>query len=189
MSEPVTPFLAPLSALQSLISRYDEKGVIIGGIAASLLGVPRLTADLDAVFLLTIQDIPEFLEIAREEGLIPRIPDAEEFAKKNRVILLRHEDSGTGIDVAMGVLPFEREAVERSQILNVGGLSLRLPTAEDLIILKAVAHRPKDLLDIQGIAQTQPSLDIKRIRFWVDQFAEALEMPELWEQIEKMLKE
>lgn len=32
-----------------------------------------------------------------------------------------------------------------------------LPTPEDLIILKAVAHRPKDLLDIRTLIETGTS--------------------------------
>jgi hypothetical protein len=38
----VEPLLAPLQALQNLLNRFDERGVIIGGIAASLLGMPVL---------------------------------------------------------------------------------------------------------------------------------------------------
>ncbi len=49
--------------------------------------------------------------------------------------------------------------------------------------MKAVAHRPKDLLDIQGIIQSNPNLDRQRIRAWVIEFAELLEMPELWKDI------
>ncbi|MEZ4866715.1 MAG: hypothetical protein R3C14_35675 [Caldilineaceae bacterium] len=33
---------------------------------------------------------------------------------------------------------------------------------------------------------SHPKLDWKRIQFWVQQFAEALEMPELWQDIAKM---
>lgn len=73
--------------------------------------------------------------------------------------------------------------LDRSISYPVATLSLRLPTAEDLIILKAVAHRPKDLLDIQSIVDANPDLDRKRIENWVKQFAEALDMPELWEDI------
>ncbi len=62
-------------------------------------------------------------------------------------------------------------------------LKIRLPTPEDLIIMKAVAHRPKDLLDIQGIIQSHPHLDRERIQDWVTQFADLLEMPELWDDI------
>jgi hypothetical protein len=62
-------------------------------------------------------------------------------------------------------------------------LALRLPSPEDLIILKAVAHRPQDLLDIRAISTNYPNLDRQRIESWVRQFAEALEMPELWTDI------
>ena len=68
-------------------------------------------------------------------------------------------------------------------------LQLRIPTPEDLIILKAVAHRPKDLQDIREIFDRQPNLDLPRIENWVKAFAKALEMPNLWGQIEALLKE
>jgi predicted nucleotidyltransferase len=53
--------------------------------------------------------------------------------------------------------------VERSKVVKVGMIRLRLPTPEALIIMKAVAHRPKDLADIQAIATSHPTLDQKRI--------------------------
>ena len=43
--------------------------------------------------------------------------------------------------------------MERSHEHRAGTLVLRLPTPEDLIILKAVAHRPKDMLDIPATLQ------------------------------------
>jgi hypothetical protein len=75
------------------------------------------------------------------------------------------------------------EAVERSTVYQAGSLSIRLPTPEDLIIFKAVAHRPKDLLDIREIIESHPDLDRERIRHWVREFAQALDMPELWDDI------
>jgi hypothetical protein len=136
LSEPgiIAPFLEPLRALQRLLERYDQRGVIIGGIAASLLGQPRLTADLDAVILLSTEDLPRLIQAAAEEGMNPRITDAEAFARKNRVLLLTHSASGIHIDVSLGILPFEVEMVARGQKLSFGDLSLRLPTPEDLII-------------------------------------------------------
>jgi hypothetical protein len=63
--------LEPLGALQHLLERFDNRGVIIGGIAASLLGQPRLTVDLDAVILLGINDLPKLIEVAASEGMTP----------------------------------------------------------------------------------------------------------------------
>ncbi|MCE7985219.1 MAG: hypothetical protein DYG89_28945 [Caldilinea sp. CFX5] len=182
------PLRAPIQALQNLIARFGNQGVIIGGIAASILGKPRLTADADAMMLLALEDIPQLLEIAKEEGLRSRIPDIEEFARRSRVLLLQHKESGINVDISLGLLPFEVEAVERGQAYETGSLQIRLPTPEDLIILKAVAHRPKDMLDIEAVIAMQKELDHQRIKFWVSQFAELLETPELWTDVEKMLK-
>jgi predicted nucleotidyltransferase len=185
--ESLASLLAPIQALQSLLSRFHERGVIIGGIAASLLGTPRYTVDLDAVFLLSFEDIPGLLSEAAQLGIEPRISDAAGFALKSRVLLLRHTASGTDIDLSLGILPFEVEMVERSSMVDVGAIKLRLPTPEDLIIMKAVAHRPKDLSDIQAIAASHPDLDKERIRSWLEQFGEALDLPGLWEEIARLL--
>jgi predicted nucleotidyltransferase len=183
-----TPLLEPLGALQRLLERFENRGVIIGGVAASLLGQPRLTADLDAVILMSTQDLPRLIEIAANEGLKARISDAEDFARKRRVLLLQHETSGIKIDISLGILPFEVEMVERGQEIVLGSLSVRLPTPEDLIIMKAVAYRPKDLEDIRAVAASHPDLDRERIRDWVEQFGEALDRPGLWNDILKIIE-
>ena len=183
----ITPLLEPLLALQRLLEHFDNQGVIIDGIAASLLGKPRFTADLDAVILLSIEGLPELIDVAREQGIMTRIADAESFARKNRVLLLQHQTSGINIDISLGILPFETEMVARSKELTVGSLRLRLPSPEDLIILKAVAHRPQDLMDIQAVAASHPDLDKERVQSWVTQFGDALELPDLWEKISSLL--
>ncbi|MEM7112382.1 MAG: nucleotidyltransferase [Chloroflexota bacterium] len=182
------PLLAPIKALQRLIEAFNDQGIIIGGVAASILGRPRLTADADAMILLSIENIPQLINLAKQEGLVPRLPDVEEFARRSRVILLHHEESGINVDISLGLLPFEIEAVERSQKYDMGSLQIRLPTPEDLIILKAVAHRPKDMLDIEAVISVQNKLDQERILFWVQQFSELLEMPELLTELEEMFQ-
>jgi hypothetical protein len=46
------PLVLPLLALADLLADTHLKGMIIGGVAAGLLGRPRFTADVDAVILL-----------------------------------------------------------------------------------------------------------------------------------------
>jgi hypothetical protein len=139
------------------------------------------------MLLLSTEDLPQLIEVCDQAGLAPRLPDTEAFARQHRVLLLRHQESGINVDVSLGMLPFEVEAVERSVVHTVGAISIRLPAVEDLIIFKAVAHRPKDLLDIQAIAESHPDLDKERIKFWVNEFAQALEMPNLWDDIVPLL--
>ena len=103
--------------------------------------------------------------------------------------LLRHAESGINVDVILGMLPFEEEAVRRGAMHPAGPLHLRLPTPEDLIIMKAVAHRPKDLLDIQGIIRRNPEVDRQRIERWVRAFAETLADPGLWDDVAAMFSQ
>ena len=86
-------------------------------------------------------------------------------------------------------MPLEEEIVERSSVQDFDDtLQVRLPTPEDLIIMKAIAHRPKDLEDIRVLAAKYPNLDIPRIERWVKDYAELLYAPELWEEIRKILE-
>lgn len=188
-SDPLEPLLDALEALQRLLSRFDNRGVIIGGAAVSILGRARFTEDVDAVFLLSNNDLPLLLEMAKKEDIEPRVDNVVDFAKKTRVLLLRHTPTDTGIDISLGVMPFEEEMIERGVLYEVDeALQLRLPTPEDLIIMKAIAHRPKDLEDIRTIADKYPNMDVLRIENWVIAFGEVLETPDLWDLIKPLLK-
>ena len=107
MSTPVIPdsFHEPLAAVQRVLNRFAQQGIVIGGIAASLLGEPRATADIDAVIVLSVDDLPLLIAVAKEQGLIPRLADAEAFARRNRVLLLNHNLSGINVDISLGLLP------------------------------------------------------------------------------------
>ncbi len=183
------PLLEPLIALHRLLSLFDQRGVVIGGVASSLLGKPRLTADIDVLLLLSTKDIPSLIDATKAEGFEPRIANMQEFAVKNRVLLFVHSGSNINLDITLGILPFEEEIVQRSTVAKIGDISLRLPTPEDLIIMKAVAHRPKDLLDIQAVFESNPGMDKSRIQKWVKEFAEILESPEIWEAISRYFNE
>ena len=188
LDKSLEPFRATIEALNRLLQKFDQRGVIIGGVAVGFLGKPRYTADVDAVFLLSTKDVPRFLELARAENIIPRIENADDFARKSRVLLLKHAPTETEVDISLGIMPFEEEMVERGVVKSFANISASFPTPEDLIIMKAIAHRPKDLEDIRTIVDKYPDLDQDRIEHWVKSFAELMETPELWGQIEKILK-
>jgi len=84
---------------------------------------------------------------------------------------------------------FDNQGIVSSTVHDLGPFTIRLPTPEDLIILKAVARRPKDLLDIQVIIESHTDLDKRRIERWVREFAQLLEMPEVWDDIAPWLQQ
>jgi predicted nucleotidyltransferase len=163
-------------------------GIIIGGIAASILGRPRVTRDVDGVVIIDQASINEFIESGKRHGFIPRIKDVLGFAKKTRVLLMKHGPTNVDVDISLGVLPFEHEIIARAVWVDVGNFSLPIPTSEDLIIMKAVAHRQRDIADIESILDANPNLDFKRIRKWVREFSNVLEMPEILGSLEKIFE-
>ncbi len=172
--------------MQRLIDEFEGQGIIIGGVAVSLLGRARYTADADAIIFLSIDDLPKLLRAAANEGFTPRVANFKALARASRILLLRHDKTGITADISLGTLPFEAEAIQRSQLVPVG--RLRIPSVEALIVLKAIAHCPKDLLDIESLVQVHPDLDQKRIETWVKDFGKVLESPELWDDIAPMLR-
>ena len=121
-------------------------------------------------------------------GFAPRLSDALAFAAASRVLLLRHAPSGVSVDLTFGALDFEREMIERAATLSVAGLTLKLPTPEDLIITKAVALRAKDIADIESLLNACEELDVARIRRLTGEFAAALDAPEISDNLERLLR-
>jgi len=179
-----------LAALTDLVKWLDAAhmpSMVIGGVAASFLGRPRLTQDVDALAILPEADWAAALAAAANHGIAPRIENPLDFASRTRVLLMKHSASGINIDVTFGGLPFEQNAINRSKLYDMGGIRVRLPQVEDLLIMKAIARRPKDLLDIEGLLETHPDADVALVRQWVREFANAMSMSDIVEDFDKVL--
>ena len=185
------PFPASLQAALADLAKWLEAGhipaMIIGGVAASALGRPRLTQDIDALAIVPDADWADVIESAARYGIVPRIGEALEFARRSRVLLLKHLRSGIDVDITLGGLPFEQAAVEKSAVHNIGGLQLRLPRVEDLLVMKAIARRPKDIEDIRGLLAAHPRVDISEARRWVREFATAMSMSDMLEEFDRLV--
>lgn len=180
-------FVTALADLTHWLEAAGVPAMIVGGIAASILGRPRATRDIDALAVAPDEKWTPLLESSKAHGILPRIENPLEFAHRTRVLLLRHTESGIDIDIILSGLPFEAEAVSRATVHDVGGVRVRLPQVEDLLIMKAIAHRPQDLRDIEGLLDVFPGVNVESVRRWVREFAAAAELPDLPEEFEKLL--
>ena len=185
---PVLPPEITLGALIAWLQSENVSGLIIGGVAASLLGRPRFTRDVDVLILLDDDRWEKFLEAGDRFGFVPRIDNAVAFARRSRVFLVHHKESGIDVDITLAGLPFEAESIEQAKWRKVGNLTLPLPTPENLIIMKAIAHRPQDMADIKSLVDANPKLDLRRVRRWVKEFSTALDMPDILFDLEKLLR-
>jgi hypothetical protein len=136
--------------LQSFCDRQGWRSCFIGGIAVQRWGEPRVTRDIDLTLLAGFGGERRIVE-ALLEAYPGRIKGAEEFAIRNRVVLLSSSD-GVGIDISLGALAFEEQMVSRASVYSFGpGLDIRTCSAEDLIVLKLFASRPQDIQDAEGV--------------------------------------
>jgi Nucleotidyl transferase of unknown function (DUF2204) len=181
----------PVAPLPDLIRWWESqktRGLVIGALAVSLLAKPRVTRDLDGLVLVPEDQWPTLMDSSQKFGFVPRLDDALAFARQSRMLLLRHEATAIDVDVSLGSLAFEEEAVARATPFAVAGVTVPLPTPEDLIIMKAVAGRPQDLLDIDTLLAAFAKIDLRRVRHWVRAFADTLETPELNDTLEMCIQ-
>jgi len=130
------------------------------------------------------------MEALRAHGIAPRIADAVTFARDHHVLLLRHEASGIPLDISLAWLPFEEAAIQASQESDYGGVPIRVPRPDDLIIYKLVASRPRDLDDVEHLlALYGRGLDLDRLRRVVGEFADALEDAERPATLARLLRQ
>src|SRR5437016_5975263 len=178
MNDRLTPEqFETVSVLGTLLEEF-RGGVIIGGVAVSLLANPRYTKDVDAMLMLDSSEIEQFLESANQHGFVPRFSGMAEFGRQSRLLVLEHKPTGVTVDIPVGTTPFEEETLQRSQFYHHEGFDARLPSPEDLIIMKGIAHREQDIADIRAIAEVYPELDRGRIQHWLKQYAELLDSPD-----------
>lgn len=181
----MTEVIRAAAELQAVCEAQRWRYCFIGGLALQRWGEPRETVDVDLTLLTGFGGEERFVETLLGQ-YAARIKDAAPFALRNRVLLLRAA-SGVGLDIALGGLPFEESAVTRSSLFMFpGDQPIRTCSAEDLIVMKAFAARPKDWLDVEGIIIRQSGkLDWQYILGQLEPLAELKDAPEILDELKR----
>ena len=183
----MTPLFAAAFEIQTFCVQRGWQFCIIGGIALLRWGRPRFTRDVDVSLLTGFGREDGFITPLIEYGYRPRIPDAADFARRNRVLLLE-SSLGVPLDIALAALPYEFLAVERSTLFEFEpGCALRTCSAEDLMVQKLFANRQIDLVDVGSIAGRRCGLlDWDYIETQLGPLAELKEDPGILAQLAKL---
>lgn len=131
------------------------KVALFGGCAVAAWATPRATADVN---VLVIAESPE--AITAHAASLGFITNANELAPLSAADMTRfripeHLTGRVRMDVVIARAPFHRRVVERSVPVEVFGQTLHVATAEDLIVLKLLAGRPRDLADVDELVRAQ----------------------------------
>lgn len=186
MRSPVAELLAGVGrALGSLGVRW----FLFGAQAAIVHGATRLTADVDVTADPEDRSTASLVAAFRREGFALRVADADGFVEKTRVLPLVHEPSGILCDVVLAGPGIEELFFERARPYDVGGVRVPVVAADDLLAMKILAGRPKDLEDALAVVRVQGgALDLGRARTTLGMLERALDRRDLQPALEAVLE-
>ncbi|HUH03450.1 MAG TPA: nucleotidyl transferase AbiEii/AbiGii toxin family protein [Kofleriaceae bacterium] len=158
----MTSPLDPLQLLGDILADNGLSAALIGGHAVNAWAEPRFTADID----ITVAADADAIERVRQDLLargyrIVREVGAELPSGPDFLRLVRGSDDPP-IDLQIAKTSFQEEVIRRARPGRPP-----IATPEDLIVLKLIAHRPKDLLDLRNLILLN-DLDWDYIEGWAD---------------------
>lgn len=145
----------PLEVFRTL-DRRGVRFIVIGGVGARLLGSPSVTRDTDICYerspenLERLADALADLEV-RLRGVddeVPFVLDARTLAAGDHFTFTSRAGDVDVLGTPSGVAGFDeldRHAVE----FDLGEVTIRVASVDDLIRMKQAAGRPKDLIEVE----------------------------------------
>ncbi len=178
-----------LKDIQNFLKVRGIPYMIIGGIGNLVWGEPRMTVDIDITVHISDANEKDFIKDARSKFKV-LVGNPDEFVKKTRVLPIEITENVRG-DIIFSGLEYEKMAIERAVEVEISkNMKVRVCTAEDLIIYKAISEREKDWQDIEGILLRRGALlDKKYLINWLSQFASALDKHGIQTRFERLWKE
>jgi len=165
--------------LERVAGALDAGGIrymVVGGQAVLLHGEARLTKDVDVTLAAGLEHLEKVVSLARAAGLEPLV-DPESFTRRTLVLPCQDRQTGLRVDFILSFSPYERQAIDRARLVTMGRTAVRFATAEDLVIHKMIAGRPRDVEDVKGVLRKNPGLDRDYVSEWLKRFEEVVGRP------------
>jgi predicted nucleotidyltransferase len=176
----MTPLERAIHDVTSILESLHIGYMIVGGIANSIWGEPRATVDVDVSVAVDEADIPRMVQqlAARFEVAVS---DAVAFVERTRVLPVDTAD-GVRVDLMFALMTFEIDAIRRARRVDIAGRQVNVVTPEDLVLMKILSERPRDVADAEAIVRRRhQELDRAYLEPRIKEFADALEKPEILE--------
>ncbi len=150
-------------ALSDLVKELSDRNLryaVIGGVAMSMRGRVRATEDVDLIIDGNREEAMELFASLPTEIFGSLVSDTASVVQAARILPLKHLKTQVGLDLAIGESGLEQQILARATDVAVGSYAFRVATAEDLILMKLLAGRAKDLDDVNALAKSKgKSLD------------------------------
>ncbi len=147
--------------LLGTLSQHNVDFVLVGGMAVQLHGYMRMTYDIDLVLAMNDENLNRFINAAKNLGFSPVIPvaieslkDADQierwYREKGMLAFALREPTQAGSVIDVLIKPevsFDNLLVDAVDG-ELFGRKIKVASIDHLLIMKRIANRPKDQLDI-----------------------------------------
>jgi len=177
------PVRSPVAELLADLGRaFDALGIswyLFGAQAAIVYGVARLTADVDVTIRAPSSPTADWLSVLGRNGFKPRFTDPD-FIEQTRVVPVVHTATALPVDLVLAGPGLEEEFLGRAVVRSVDGVPVPVVEVSDLVVLKILANRPKDLADVVMLMRVQgDAVDRGRVRAVLSMLESALGQSDL----------
>lgn len=159
---------APAELLAALARAMRERGwrwYVFGAQAVLAYGRPRLTADVDVTVDSARASAREVADALAAHGFVLRFHLSADHLRTARLLPMVHAPSAIPLDLVIAGPGLDEEFLDRARIRHLGGVEVPVISAEDLVAMKVLAGRRKDLEDVRGVlAQQEGRIDLARTR-------------------------
>lgn len=165
-----------IRALWEVVDQLDAHRVdyaLMGGLAVRAHAIPRPTNDVDLTITCPREQFAKLL--TRFESECIQVPEIYKSGWLDRVAemplvklkTMLDQDHWVDLDIFLCETDFQRSLMDRRVKTEFDdSRSLWIVTPEDLVLLKLIANRPRDLIDVADVLFVQGQLDETYLRHW-----------------------
>ena len=153
-SSPLNPdLLEGALKIAEVMDQHQVNYAVIGGLAAGYRTHPRATRDVDVLLSVSQVVLPRTLDELEKSGFeFDQLAVIREWLRDHMVVLSYR---GIRIDWLDAIIPAYRHILDRSTEEMWLGRRVRVASAEGLILMKLLAARTQDWLDIENLVAAQ----------------------------------
>ena len=167
------------ASLQGALSALGLRWYVFGGQAAIIHGATRFTEDIDVTVDLAETERAVLVQRLQAQGFSLRVAD-DDFIEQTHVVPLVHEPTQMPVDLVLAGPGIEEMFFERVAQVDIEGQPVPVACAEDIVTMKILSARPKDLDDATAIVMAQADhFEAQRVRHLLGLLEQALDQSDL----------
>lgn len=167
-----------LAAIAPVLDAHSEGWFVFGAQAIAVRGAPRATQDVDITVHVERSVLSALIEALMARGLTHRFPEAAERLLAAGAVLPFSHPNGMEIDLVIAGSGLEALALARAERLPIDGVPVPVASATDLVVMKMLAGRGKDVDDVRALL-AGGEVDVDEVTDLLDQLEQALGQSDL----------